>query len=302
MGVRDSPIRNRQVELRICKKRFECRACKKVFSETIEGIRKYHRVTERLKRRNNLYPWPKVIGIDEHSFQKRRRDQIPFVSLVVDHKNKRIFEVVDSKSKQGLSESLKAIPGRENVQWVTCDLSDTYKSWIQDFFPNAQIVADKFHLLRLLNGTLIKERSQLEGNKWNQKARRLLLSSAHKLDWFDKSDLWEYLNQPGHERLKQLYIAKERLYTLFRCRGLNKARWALHKMIGQFKASPIPEIKRLGNTLWRWSSEILNYFLTRYTNARVEGFNGKTKLVKKLAYGFRSFKNYRLRLIGACLP
>lgn len=255
-----------------------------------------------LKRRNNLYPWPKIIGIDEHSFQKRRRDQIPFVSVVVDHKNKRIFEVVDSKSKARLTESLASIPGRHLVQWVTCDLSDSYKSWIKEFFPNAQIVADKFHCLRLLNGALIKERSQLEGNKWNQKVRRLLLCNAHDLDCFDKSDLWQYLNQKGHERLKALYIAKEKLYTLFRTRGLNKARWALHKMIEQFKTSEIQEIKRLGKTLWRWANEILNYFLTRLTNARVEGFNGKAKLVKKQAYGFRSFKNYRLRLIGACLP
>lgn len=338
--IKDAPLREKLVELKIKKKRFQCRECGKVFSETIEGIKKYHRVTERLKRkvlwacenfqdlkrvekaffvstgfvysafyemlelkrRTNLYPWPKVIGIDEHSFQKRRRDKVPFVSVVVDHKNKRIFEVVDSKTKHRLSESLASIPGRENVQWVTCDLSDSYKSWIKEFFPDAKIVADKFHALRLLNAAIIKERSKLEGNKWNQKARRLLLSSAHKLDWFDKSDLWEYLAQPGHERLKALYIAKEKLYTLFRTRGVNKARWALHRMIEQFKASEVREIKRLGKTLWRWAKEILNYFVTRYTNARVEGFNGKAKLVKKQAYGFRSFKNYRLRLIGACLP
>ncbi|MCA9588397.1 MAG: transposase, partial [Myxococcales bacterium] len=42
------------------------------------------------------------------------------------------------------------------------------------------------------------------------------------------------------------------------------------------------------------------YFRTRATNAMTEGFNGKAKLVKRRAYGYRSFRNYRLRLLNAC--
>jgi transposase len=50
----------------------------------------------------------------------------------------------------------------------------------------------------------------------------------------------------------------------------------------------------------RWRREILAYFGTGLTNARTEGFNNKAKLVKKRAYGYRSFRNYRLRLLNAC--
>jgi transposase len=46
----------------------------------------------------------------------------------------------------------------------------------------------------------------------------------------------------------------------------------------------------------RWRNEILAYFGTGLT----EGFNNKAKLVKKRAYGYRSFRNYRLRLLNAC--
>jgi len=44
----------------------------------------------------------------------------------------------------------------------------------------------------------------------------------------------------------------------------------------------------------------LAYFRTRSTNGMTEGFNGKAKLVKRRAYGYKSFTNYRLRLLNAC--
>ena len=50
----------------------------------------------------------------------------------------------------------------------------------------------------------------------------------------------------------------------------------------------------------RWRIEILEHFRTGLTNGRTEGFNNKAKLVKKRAYGYRSFRNYRLRLLNAC--
>ncbi len=51
----------------------------------------------------------------------------------------------------------------------------------------------------------------------------------------------------------------------------------------------------------KWREEILNYFKTGLTNARVEGYNNVAKSVKKRAYGYKSFKNYRLRLLDVWL-
>jgi transposase len=48
-----------------------------------------------------------------------------------------------------------------------------------------------------------------------------------------------------------------------------------------------------------WRIPILNYWTSRQINARVEGFNTKAKLVKRRAYGYISFENYRLRLLNA---
>lgn len=64
--------------------------------------------------------------------------------------------------------------------------------------------------------------------------------------------------------------------------------------------SKIPEIQTLRRTLLKWRDEILRYFGTGLTNARVEGFNRKCKLIQRKAYGFRSFPNYRLRALYSC--
>jgi transposase len=64
--------------------------------------------------------------------------------------------------------------------------------------------------------------------------------------------------------------------------------------------STVPEIQTFRRTLVKWRREVLAYFHTRLTNGPTEGFNNKAKLVKRRAYGYRSFSNYRLRLLNAC--
>jgi transposase len=76
---------------------------------------------------------------------------------------------------------------------------------------------------------------------------------------------------------------------------------ALTKFTDWLAHSKLKELKKLRRTLMSWRKEILGYFETRLTNARTEGFNNVAKLVQKRAYGYRSFENYRLRLLNACL-
>ena len=82
--------------------------------------------------------------------------------MIVDHKNKRLMEVVEGKEGAVLKAALEHIPGRENVRWVALDLSDGYRSFARDFFPNAQLVADKFHVLRLVQPAIYRYIKQME--------------------------------------------------------------------------------------------------------------------------------------------
>ena len=89
------------------------------------------------------------------------------------------------------------------------------------------------------------------------------------------------------------------LYRVYRVRGYGRARKALNHLILQLGLSQIEELKTLRKTLVNWREEILNYFRSGLTNARVEGFNNKALIVRTRGYGYRSFKNYRLRVLNA---
>ena len=66
------------------------------------------------------------------------------------------------------------------------------------------------------------------------------------------------------------------------------------------EAGGFQRLRTLRRTLVYWRKEILAYFYCRLTNARTEGFNGKAKLVIRRAYGDKSFRSYRLRLLNSC--
>src|ERR1700753_2629804 len=90
------------------------------------------------------------------------------------------------------------------------------------------------------------------------------------------------------------------LHAIYRIRGAERAGLALTALTDRLAASTLPELQTFRRTLMRWRNEILAHFGTGLTNGRTEGFNNKAKLVKKRAYGYRSFRNYRLRLLNAC--
>lgn len=336
--MKDVSFRKQTIFLKILKRRFRCPSCKKVFTEPVQGIQKRARITQRLERRicwacqtytdlkkvqrdlhvgrkviyKSFYrqlelkerefrntPWPRVIGIDEHGFSKdKRRGARNFATLVVDHKHKKVREVVEGKSHKKLNEGLAHIPGRENVKLVTIDLADSYKTFVKKFFPNAEIIADKFHVLRLITPTLNRKRIRITGDKRTHELRKMLLKKRENLDYLDRIDLDHWLNK--HPELKEVYVAKEALHKVYRCKGFKRAKQSLIKLIDKLLISQIKELKRLGRTLLKWSKEILRYFTFKYTNARTEAFNNNAKLVQKRAYGYKSFKNYRLRVLSAC--
>jgi transposase len=336
--VQDAPIRGKTVVLKIHKRRYYCRPCKRVFSESIEGIMPRRRTTQRfrrsllwacenftdLKRVRRAYncsnglifkilyeqlemklrerakdPWPRTVGIDEHHFKRAKGvGKREFVSMFVDYNNKRLKEVVHGKTHEELWSSLEHIEGRENVRNAICDLADSYKSFIQGYFPNAEIIADKFHVLRLLTPAINRRRKEITGDKRTNPVRKLLLRNAHNLQYYERTALQVWLNQCPE--LKEIYEFKEAMHRFYRIRGYHKASHALERMIEQMRLSNISEIKTLRRTLEKWKNQILNYFKFRLTNARTEGYNNVAKVIKRRSYGFKNFKHYRLRLLSAC--
>jgi transposase len=238
------------------------------------------------------------VGIDEHFFRRGKQGFRDFVTVVVDQKNHRLMEVVEGRTIAELEAALAHIPGRENVRTVAIDMSGPYRSFARRFFPSARIVADKFHVLRLLTPAINRHRKAITGDVRTNPIRRLLLRNGRDLDAHARWALRTWLS--AHPALRELYDAKEALAAFYRVRSSKQAAHTLTALTDRLARSALPELQTLRRTLLAWRHEVLAYFVTRATNGMTEGFNGKAKLVKRRAYGYRSFRNYRLRLLNAC--
>ena len=107
----------------------------------------------------------------------------------------------------------------------------------------------------------------------------------------DPYDLHESSNVIKSRRVK------EAIHKLYRCKGKNLAAKSLTKLSDLLALTKLKELKSLRKTLMSWREEILNYFENKLTNARTEGFNTVCKQLQRRSYGFRSFYNYRLRVL-----
>jgi transposase len=331
--IRDIPFQERGIRIKLLKRRYLCKACRKVFTQQSEGILPRQRMTERFKvhiakacqrfaclksvakvfklgysslyniyyrflnkrLQTRLNAWPRVIGLDEHRFKKRQ----PWNTTVVDQVGKRVFDIVAGKTIRILKEALCSIPGRENVQFVTMDLCEGYRSFSNEMFPGALVIADRFHVQRLFQNEILKYRRKVFPKR-NMSYAYLLQTHYSKLTASNKQRVWTLLQ--NHPLLKELHTYKERLVWIYkRFKSYKRARQYLRGMIDQMKLSSFDVIQKIARTLNRWFEEIVRSVVFPFSNGRVEGFHTKIKLIKRRAYGFRSFPNFKLCVLTSDL-
>ena len=240
---------------------------------------------------------PRVLGIDEHFFTRKKGYATTFVDL----RKHTVFDVRLGRSEPSLRGYLKGLEGRGNVQVVVMDLSETYRSIAQSYFPNATIVADRFHVVRLINQHFLKVWQQYhpEGRK-----NRGLLSLMRRHQWHlsDKqhANLMSYL--ADYPVLEALYGAKQKLVRFMLLKTLTarraKAKLPLYfELLDQLRDSPL---RALAKTLTSWMEPVVAMWRFSKTNGITEGFHNKMEMISRRAYGFRNFENYRLRVLTHC--
>lgn len=334
--IKDEPLKEKVITLKLRKRRYYCSTCKKPFTEYVQGIWPRRRTTQRLREsvrracnkfssmsevrrtfklsssfvykvyyeqlelqnRQITKDFPKQIGIDEH-FVRREYGVPKFMTVFTDLKNRTVRECVHGKTKQGLIDQTQHMLGRHNVEWVALDMSDTYRGFALTHFPNAKLVADKFHVLRMFSHILNRHRINITGDKRKNPVRKLLLRNRNKLKYFERNalDLW----LKDHPMIREAYEWKEHFHRFYRIKGYARACKRYEKLVLAMRFSIIPEIKKFCKTIERWKDEILNYFINPITNAVTEGYNRIASLVKNRAFGYKNEKNYRLRFLNACV-
>ncbi|MBC7202070.1 MAG: ISL3 family transposase [Pusillimonas sp.] len=316
--------------------KYHCLSCNRYFRHRFAGLRPWHRSTEayrlevfeaheggvsqrKLTRTHNIGSatverWyqsyikqrvselsgrccPQVLGIDEHFFTRKKG----YATTLVDLKNHKVFDVVLGRSEASLRSYLRRLPGKENVRVIVMDLSETYRRIAQQYFPNAMIVADRFHVIRLVNQHFLKLWQQYdpEGRK-NRGLLSLMRRHHWRLSAVQKERLHQYLAQSPV--LNALYFAKQQLngFLTLRMTHRERASKMLPKflaLIRQFEQSPA---RALAATLLSWLEPIVRMWRFSKSNGITEGFHTKMEMLSRRAYGFRNFENYRMRVLAQC--
>lgn len=260
----------------------------------------YHHFLEREYAEIKNNPAPHLLGLDEHFFSKKQG----YASTFCDLRKHKVHDVVLGRSKASLNQYLSRMPKKDQTQVAVIDLSDTYRRIIRDYFPNAKIVADRFHTIRLVNHHFLNAWKQLdpEGRK-NRGLLSLMRRHEDKLRTDQKTKLRQYLK--AHGPLETIYDFKQKLCKLLtiKHRTAKQCKKLIPKllaMIEQLKQAPVEALSVLGQTLDDWQEEIARMWRFTKTNGITEGLHTKMELIQRRAYGFRNFNNYRLRVKALC--
>ncbi|MEG4110201.1 ISL3 family transposase, partial [Microcoleus sp. S13_C5] len=230
------------------------------------------------------------LSIDEVSKCKGHQD---FVTAVADIDRGKLVEVIDSHKQEDIIKVLQQQPPRlrEQVEEVSVDMWGGFPKVIQEVFPNARMVFDRFHVMKPVNEELNKLRKE---TKMTLKGSKLiLLKNGVDLTQEQKVKLADILKHS--KRLKLAYELKEEFRDIFeRSQTVEAGQEQLLAWLKKAHSVYCDVLTTIRNHL----DGICNYFLNRTTSGVMEGINNRIKLIKRQAYGFVNFDNFRARLLA----
>lgn len=188
------------------------------------------------------------------------------------------------------------------VGTFSIDLSNQFRNVVAQYFPNATIAADKFHAMRLASDAMDTVRKNVQEKMKNQneklsfkKSRKLLLSRFQHLDEKAKTRLEKLLAVDA--QLRTAYELKEEYHSLFDAANHNDFLEKVRVFSCHAEQSGIRSFRSVVRTTQEWKMEIWHGIATGYNNGFTEGCNNTIKVLKRIAYGFRNFENFRYRIL-----
>ena len=198
---------------------------------------------------------------------------------------------------------------RSRVKFIIIDMYSPYVSLIKKMFPNASIIIDKFHLTQLISRSLNKTRIMIMKKHKNHHRKfkrywKLILKSREDLDvskWkkftcfnhlMTESDVVDFLINLDDE-LKQTYLVYQDLLYSFKTKNYS----LLNKTLNNYNFNISSYMKTSIKTLLQFLPFIKNTFNHNYHNGFIEGNNNFIKVIKRIAFGFRSFRRFKARIM-----
>jgi transposase len=245
------------------------------------------------------------LGIDELALKKNAQQ---FVAVIVDHSNSRVLDVLESREKDVVLAYLQRERARgllAEVEEVTTDMWTGYVAAAQEAFGvGIRVTIDRFHVMKNFQDHLTEARREIQRQLPKDEAkalkgtRWLWLTNEENLTAEERGELAAL--QVQFPRLGQLREQRERLRALFEDMTIHTATAGakrLRSWMDQARALGLGALERFCQTLETWLDKIANYFVSRASNGRVEGFNTGLRALLRRAFGMLNFTHFRLRVL-----
>ena len=340
-NIEDLPWNDQSVILRVNRRQFWCQHCGKVFSEELAYVKKNRLYTQRLAHQiasqvlgSNIHSVAvrtglsdeqietmledagevylsespqslKYLGIDEIAVVK---GQGQYYGVLVNLETRQPIMLLASRTQEALRQVFSQWGAEvlQGIAGVSMDLWRPYQSLVEEMMPNATIVADRFHVMKLLNDELDEQRKaeKRAAKKVTKKTERERMLKGLTGSKYALLKNEEDLNERQQEKLREvievsptlaeMHRQKEEFRDIFET-SKNWAEGTLKLLDWMAESSTF--FKRSCGAIKRWFDEVTSYFELRITNGVVEGINNKFKLIKRSGYGFRNFDNFKLRAL-----
>ena len=328
--VKDIPL-GRTTFLHLRKRRYRCTACGKRFAEENTFLPRYYRMTRRLiaeiihafrkvtsateiASRYNVSvstalryfdcvnyrnkQLPRVLAIDE--FKGNAGGQ-KYQSIITDPENRRILDILPNRYESDLIRYFKSFPSRSRVEYFVCDMNPHFRQVGKICFKNAVVVADRYHVIRQAYWAMERVRKNEQNKlstsfrKYFKKSKYLLMRPIEKLTGEEASKLALMLEISP--RLADAYRLKNEFLTVIRSKSSAEGRKKLVDWLSSVEVMDLPEFRDCTKAYHNWFKEILNSMDVPWSNGFIEGCNNKTKVLKRVCFGMRNFRNFRNRIL-----
>lgn len=332
----DTPLQAKPTRLDIKRKRYRCKTCgtmaiaelsflddkrratkrlvdvirEDCFSKTFSAIAKdtgvavntvkaiAHDLFEELDA-TVTYETPIIMGIDEVNLAGGYR------CVITNLATNNLFDMLEHRTQEHLKPYFRDLPNREQVEWVCTDMWRPFKRSFEQYLPNAKLIIDKFHVVKMASEALESERKKYQINL-DKEARVYVKKSIRWLTLKRPDNLTEkerFALSLVREQIPELALAydiKELFFKIYDEEDKQQAKNAFDAWENSLPDGKLEGFHKLAKTVHNHYDDIFAYWDSpvKITNAYTEGLNGLIKVSNRMGRGY-SFEIIRAKMLYA---
>jgi transposase len=330
--VKDLPMHGKRVGIYIDTRRYRCKSCGKTFYETLPEINEKRLMTSRLVAwigqqavKNTFSRIAEEVGVVEGTVRRIFKDYVADLEksvrfetpkwmgideihlirprgVIANIADNTIVELLRNRNKDTVAHYLRHLEHKDRVQYVAMDMWQPCRDACQAVIPDAQIVVDKFHVLRMANEAMERVRKSLRESLTPRQRRGLMhdrfVLLKRERDLNDKEALLLSGWVKNYPELGVAYRLKEDFFGIYDAQSPDEAQGLYLRWKAGIPAELADAFADTVRAWDNWHPWILGYFEHPVTNVYTESLNNLIRVMNRLGRGY-SFEALRAKMLFA---